>query len=124
MPGRLYRPLAIILLASDKIRAALDSSTYWAGTGWDVRCGLQRQAHLDQIPQLAIGAPDIACESAILDEAGLALQGDRGVVVREDAQGELVQAAVPRPPDRRRGRPARLRPSSRARQTPSSSRQP
>ncbi len=57
------------------------------------------QAHLDQVPELAVGATDVPPEPAFFDEAELQVKGDRGGVVREHAERELMQAMIARPLD-------------------------
>src|SRR5262245_1996667 len=60
---------------------------------------LQRQAHDDGVPALAAGAAVVPDAAAYLDEPGLAVHGDRGRVVREDLQAQLVHPAAAAPAD-------------------------
>src|SRR5271166_4770814 len=62
---------------------------------------LERQAHDDRIPELAAGSPVVLDAVPFLDEAALAVQGDRGRVVREYLERELVQPVAARPVDGR-----------------------
>jgi transketolase len=62
---------------------------------------LKRQAHDQGIPEFAAGPPVLPDAAALFDEAVLAVQGDRGRVVREDLEAELVQSLVAGPVDGR-----------------------
>src|SRR3954470_18906346 len=62
----------------------------------------EQEPHLDRVPELAVRAPDLLRAPPFLDEAELPVERDRGGVVRPDAEGQLVQAAVARPLDRGR----------------------
>ena len=102
-----------------------------AGRGWDrvvpaggrARDQLEQAAHHDRVPQLAAGPPVLLDPPPLLGEAALAVQRDRGGVVREHLEAELVQtlarapgrpppAPAPTPP---RGRASRGRRTSRTR---------
>ena len=52
--------------------------------------GLRAGAHLDRVPELAALAPELLDAAAFLDEAELAIERDRGGVVGEDGEAELV----------------------------------
>src|SRR5438034_11066616 len=78
----------------------------------------QEETHHYRVPELAVRSAVVLHAAALLDEAELAVEGDPGLVVREDLQRELVQpvgtglldrggeqrrsdaAAAPRPRDR------------------------
>ena len=61
----------------------------------------QRQAHHNRVPQLPVGSPVLPGAAPFLDEAAFAVQRDRGRIVREYLQAELVQPMAMRPVDRR-----------------------
>src|SRR5258708_2926697 len=63
--------------------------------------GSERQAHHDRVPQLAARTTVLAYSPALLGEAGRAVQRDRGRIVRESLQTQLVQPLVAGPVDRR-----------------------
>jgi hypothetical protein len=59
------------------------------------------QAHDNGVPQLTAGSPVLPGPAPFLDEAGLAVQGDRGRIVREYLKAELVEPLAARPADGR-----------------------
>jgi hypothetical protein len=52
-------------------------------------CRLEQQSHLDQVPQLTVSAY-VSSAPSLFHEVKLPVQGDRGVVVGENAQRQLV----------------------------------
>src|SRR5207245_145443 len=62
---------------------------------------LEQESHLDRVPELAALAPVVLDAPAFLDEPELAVEGDAGGVVWEDAEAQLVRTLPPRPLDRR-----------------------
>jgi hypothetical protein len=58
------------------------------------------EAHYDRVPKLAVRAAVVLDAAALLDEAELAVESDRRVVVCEDLQRELVQTLAARLLDR------------------------
>ena len=80
-----------------------------------VRAPSEQEPHLDRVPELAALAPELLDAAALLDEAELAIERDRGGVVGEDREAELVAAVLAsrgdapsrRAPCRRRARAIR-----------------
>src|SRR3954454_167901 len=64
------------------------------------RVWLEHQPHVEQVPQLAVGSPDVLGVQPLFNEAELSIEGNRSLVVREDAQCQLVQTARFSPLDR------------------------
>src|SRR5204863_9167777 len=64
------------------------------------RESLEKEPHLDQVPELAIRTPDVLQTESLLDEAELAVQRDCRLVVGEHAQRQLVEPTSPSPVDR------------------------
>src|SRR5579859_1346783 len=62
---------------------------------------LKQQAHNDRVPEFAAGSPVLPCPPPFLGEAALAVERDRGRVLREHLQAQLVQALGASPVDRR-----------------------
>lgn len=53
----------------------------------------EEQTHFDEIPEFTIGAADMVDEASFQHKAELQVQGDRCIVMGENAEGELVQAS-------------------------------
>src|SRR4051794_10887537 len=75
-----------------------------ANGGFDARpqarVWLEHQPHVEQVPQLAVGSPDVLGVQPLFNEAELSIEANRSLVVREDAQCQLVQTARFSPLDR------------------------
>src|SRR5205823_5540659 len=63
---------------------------------------LQEQSHLDDVPELAARSAHVLLSVALVLEAELPVQGDGCLVVRKDAQRQLVQPLFAAPVDRSR----------------------
>src|SRR6266542_2298654 len=60
----------------------------------------EKESHLDGVPQRATSAAVLLDTPSLFNEAELAIQSDRRLVVGEDDQAELMQPLVARPIDR------------------------
>src|SRR5207248_6834198 len=63
---------------------------------------LQEQSHLDDVPELAARPAHVLLPVALFLEAELPVQSDGCLVVRKDAQRQLVQPLLAAPVDRSR----------------------
>src|SRR6266496_32979 len=66
-------------------------------TGPATRALLEREAHHDRVPELAARPAVLPYPPPFLDETGRAVQRDRGRIVREHLEAELVQPLAARP---------------------------
>src|SRR4051794_5056273 len=68
----------------------------------------EQEPHHDRVPKVPARATVLRDTPSLLDEAELVVERNRGGVVGEDIEAELVRPLAPAPPDRRgyKGRPA------------------
>src|SRR5690242_3334774 len=62
---------------------------------------VEQQAHHDRVPKFTTGPPVLLRPPPFFGEAALAVERDRGRVLREHLQAQLVQSVAASPVDRR-----------------------